>query len=112
MTYILVIYSKNQKVRRRLVKCEHESHYSSHKNIHPGENFLEIPVEIYDGFKSPNELDDYIASQIGQKQSDRCAVLCHKEGVCLHIINADPEIDFHPDGKIIAHEKIALGEKP
>lgn len=109
MTNILVIYSKKQKVRRRLIKCDQLDH---HKNIHPGEGWLEIPIEVYDGFKSPNELDDYIALQIGQKQSDRCAIVCHKEGVCLHIIHADPEIDFHPDGKIIAHEKIALGEKP
>ncbi len=118
VTKAVVIYSKAQKVRRRVIKLDHEGahdgHFDPHKEIlHLNEGWLEIPIELYESFDpNKNELDNYVASQIGEPSSDRCVVVCPMEGIVKHILKADPDIDFHPDGKIIFHETAIKGEKP
>lgn len=116
ITKIAVVYSKKQKVRRRVIVINHEggedAHYDAHKlDLHPGEGWLEIPLDIYRSFQSPHELNDYIALQIGERQSDRCCVVCPIEGTVKHLIHADPEIDFHPAGKIVQHHTAQIGDK-
>lgn len=118
-TKILIVYSKSQNARRRLIKCDHDDHYVHHQNIHPNEGWMEIPLETYNSFgcapediEFGNTLDVHIARMLGNPKNDRCAIVCDKTGVCLHIVRADPEIDLHPDGEIIAHETLAVGEKP
>lgn len=107
---IAVVYSKAQRVRRRLIKLDHPNakleDFNPHKNLlHEGEGWLEIPTQIYGTFKDAYELDAYIAEQIGESLSDRCAVISDAGNV-LHIIRADPAIDFHPDGDLVAHDKV------
>lgn len=109
-TKICIVYSKRQKVRRRLIKCAHDAHFQHHKNLHPNEGWLEIPIKVYEGFKhtiesfSDEKLKAHIAGIIGPPENDRCVVVC-PQGTVKHIVCADPTIDFHPDGQIILHEK-------
>lgn len=64
---------------------------------------MDIPLEIYEQIKEQKDtpiLDNYIASQIGEPLSDKCHVICEKRGKIAEI-HADPDIDFHPEGKIV-----------
>lgn len=103
-----IVYSKNQSVIRRVIKLDHAgacaAHHEPHKkNLHVMEGWLEIPQEIYDTLDAAG-LEAHVAKIIGEKKDDRCKVICPITGDCKHIIHADPDIDFHPDGKIVRHE--------
>ena len=113
-TKVLVIYSKKQKVRRRLVICdldhEHDGHLDHHRaTMHELEDYLEIPLNEYRQMDH-DALQAYIANAIGAPESDRCAVVCHKTGIVKHVVRADPEIDFHPEGRIVPHETAVVGD--
>lgn len=115
VTKIGVVYSKKQKVRRRLIKLDHDNahddEFNEHKEyLHKNEAWLDISLELYNSFTNDKQLDEYIASQIGEPKSDRCVVVCKKTKNVLHVIHGDPTIDKHPSGKIIAHKEATIGD--
>lgn len=98
-TKVLVIYSKAQKVMRRLVICEQDDHYKSHiETAHEKEGLLEIPLDLYNTFDA-EKLARYVEDEIGKSTGDECVVIC-PYGTTKAFIHADPEIDYHPDGEI------------
>ena len=80
ITKVMVIYSKHQKVRRRLIKLsegQHDGCFDNYRsNLHPGESYLYIPLDIFEEFTNDSEIDDYISLKIGERKNDRCALVC------------------------------------
>lgn len=105
-----VVYSKRQKIRRRLIICDDGQMKCHMQNLHAGEGWLQIPDEIYKEFKTENDIDEYVAAKIGQRSSDRCVLVC-PEGNVLSNLCADPEIDTHPNGRIFEHSRAETGWK-
>ncbi len=87
-----VVYSKSQRIRRRLIISD--KNIDLHKIIHPNEGWLDIPEDVYES----GGLNSYIEKQIGPPLSDDCCVISAK-GIEL-FIKADPTIDVHELGEI------------
>lgn len=100
---VAIVYSKAQKVCRRVIRLDHANakidHFKPHKDIlHKGEGWLEIPIEIYETLDAEG-LGAYIANEIGDPADDRCCIVCPITGI-LGFVKADPAIDDHPLGEI------------
>ncbi len=104
---IAVVYSKAQKVMRRMIVLDHANakheDFNPHKEtLHEGEGWLEISADRTAKFTSFEDLYTYLASIIGSPENDRCVVVC-PEGNVKAVVRADPTIDTHPEGEIIEH---------
>jgi hypothetical protein len=124
VTKVLVIYSRAQKVRRRLIKLDHPGADDREFAIHEacmvaGEDKLYIPIDVYNGFDSNSvngalsldnciALDNYIAGVIGPHTSDRCVVITG-EGRVIATVAADPRIDDYPNGFLIQDDAAYTG---
>lgn len=116
VTSVVIVYSKKQKVRRRVIKLDHagahHGHFKPHKDLlHKGEGWLEIPIQLYESFKN-DELDEHLVGVLGALESDRCVVVCPVDKTVKHVVRADPDIDFHPAGKILHHKTAKVGDEP
>lgn len=107
ITKVGVIYSLSQLVPRIVFEFTYDDTEAEKykNNIRSGEGWLDVPIEYYDGAEG-SIFRGYISSQIGDPQSDRCAVI-YGDGEVITILHADPVIDDHPGGFVI-QDNIAM----
>lgn len=112
LTKVGVVYSKTQKVVRRIIMNDTDDSYiDTHKNYINlgGEGWLDIPLDVFNQLISTGTFDSYLENIIGKATSDICAVIDGNDMAVLKI-HADPIIDEHPDGVLIQDENAVMGE--
>lgn len=104
-----VIYSLNQLVRRQtIVPSMDDSELQPFKDMLPdGCGWLDVHISFFYAL-SVEEFDEFIATQIGNAHSDRCAVIYGEDVVA--VIKADPSVDEHPEGILIQDDTAEVGD--
>lgn len=106
VTTVAVIYSKNQRRRRRLVVPEHSDiDLFPHVNgLHPGEGIFLVPHHEYKVMKGSTnevphpEIDGRLNIHLGGPAlSDRCAIV-GPDNIVTAVVCADPLIDKVSEG--------------
>ena len=109
LTKVGVKYSSSQKVRRELIVASTDALVDVHKStILPGEAWLDIPIETFNAFTTPQEVDTYLQGILGNPTSDYCLIIDGTNTI-VSIVRADPIIDDHPDGVIIQDTYAQVG---
>lgn len=95
---IIIVYSPNQNLRRRVIVPDSESQVSCFvSSLLPGEEHLIVYQEDYDTY-GPDALVGW--ATMGIPTSDQCMVI--RNGVLLHAnVSADHLIDTYPDAQIV-----------
>ena len=112
LTKVGVVYSKSQYVVRRVIYSDSSD---EEVDIHQecllnGEGWIDIPINVYHSFKSPIEIQSYIASALlSIPTSDNCAVV-DGSNMIIACVRADPIIDDHPDGILICDGPATAGD--
>ena len=103
----LVIYATDSKILRRKIILDDESQLELHQPG-PGESQLLLPLSA--------PFDDAtcraaIATATGAEPlSGRCCII-DGGGNVVGVCNADPALDTHPAGQLIAHEVARSGDR-
>src|SRR5205807_1944920 len=100
-------YSPTQGVRRTTIIPDDDSQVPGYADWLQGmgESVLVGTLEDYRSIGP----DVMLARHRGQEpSSDRCAVVS-QDGVVVALVRADPEIDKHPDGRLVIHETAQIG---
>lgn len=97
---VIIVYSPNQNVRRRVVKPDFDSQIPGLIASHlPGEAYLIVSQEDYDTY-GPDALVGW--ETMSAPSSDHCMIV--RNGVLLHArVLADPQIDTYPDAEVVIH---------
>jgi hypothetical protein len=104
---VVVIYATRSKILRRKIILDDESQLDRHQPG-PGESLLLLPLS------SP--VDDAscraaIAAATGTEPSaGRCCII-DAGGNVVGVCNADPALDTHPAGRLIAHDTAGFGDR-
>jgi hypothetical protein len=95
------------------------SHVPAIGNVLPGEGVLIVGIKEYDSLAAdlwadgqcPSQVPDILVSQhLGKSmKSDRC-VLVDDAGVVIATTRGDPEICWHPDGRLVLSETLKEGD--
>ena len=104
LTKVGIVYSLAQCARQKLVISDiDDSHVDLHKsNMVSGEGWLDCPLSIYNTFKTPHDLEAWVATMIGQRFPSRCVVVAGDTGVIVRThANADPVFNDDSDGILI-----------
>lgn len=104
---LVVIYATGSKTLRRKIILDHESQVEFHQ-LGPGESRLLLPLSA--------PFDDAacrtaIALATGvEPVSGRCCVI-DDGGTIIGVCNADPALDTHPAGRLVAHDVARPGDR-
>ena len=104
---LVVIYATGSRILRRKIILDHESQVELHQPG-PGESRLLLPLSA--------PFDDAacrtaIALATGAEPiSGRCCVM-DDGGNVIGVCNADPALDTHPAGRLVAHEVAGPGDR-
>ena len=111
VTIVGVVYSKSQSLRRKVIKSDtSDTDIRLHKNYClAGEGWLEIPIDIYNSFRLPQEVDEWVTQALGSSPlSDICAVIDADNNI-VAVLCGDPVTDSHPHGVLIQEDEAAVG---
>jgi hypothetical protein len=106
-TRLVVIYATRSKILRRKIILDDESQLDLHQPG-PGESLLFLPLSA--------PFDDAscraaIAAATGvEPLAGRCCII-DAGGNVVGVCNADPELDTHPAGQLIAHDVAGPGDR-
>jgi hypothetical protein len=104
---IVVIYAAGSKILRRKIIPDDDSQLGLHQPG-PGESRLLLPLA--------HRHDDAacraaIAATTGvTPPSGRCCIV-DAAGIVIGVCNADPALDAHPLGELIAHDRAGIGDR-
>ena len=106
-THLVVFYATNSKILRRKVIPDDDMALAQLR-AEPGESALLLPLtRAYDDAACRAA----IAEATGyQPPSGRCCVV-DKSGEVVAICNADPALDAHPQGQLVADENAVPGDR-
>lgn len=115
-----IIYSAISKMPRRLVVYGPGETFNLDAHIGNGEAGMVYEYDEAgkpDAYKlHPERLRQIVADHhrmpVGNIPDGRCAIVCPKTKLVLNTVMADPEIDAHPEGKVLAlPEGIGINDK-
>ena len=106
-TYLAVFYATESKILRRKVIPDDDMAVAQLRP-EPGESVLLLPLSCpYDD----TACRAAIAEATGCKPpSGRCCVV-DKLGTVVAVCNADPALDLHPQGQLVANENAVPGDR-
>lgn len=106
-TQLVVIYATRSKILRRKIIPDNDAQLAVHR-AGPGESRLLLPLsEAYDDAACCAA----IAAASGYPPpSARCAII-DGDGNVIGVCNADPELDRHPAGLLVAHDIARAGDR-
>ena len=109
-TLVGVVYSVAQKKRRILIVPDDDTQLQDKAWVSNGTAMITLPIAQYQKMGTPpNDVDTWLASQIGAASSDRCAVIDFT-GAVASFVKADPAIDSLPFMILVQHDEACVGD--
>lgn len=109
-TKVIIVYSLNQNLRRRVVKPDDDSQIPFHSDCADGEALAIVDLEDYDALGADAVLGQYLM-QI--PQSDRHCIIHNETNEVLAVVSADHTITADCDAVsphiLIPHDKAQVG---
>ena len=112
LTKVGIVYSLAQNLRRRVIVPDDDGELVFHKSsLAYGEAYIELPYATFQQFDSPTDLDAFLAIELNSANpgSDYCLVVDANDVIQACIL-ADPIIDSHPLGTVIADTPAMVGD--
>lgn len=110
-TKALIVCSARTKVPRRIIHPDDDAEIADPtQHAGPGE-----VVHVIDKKHArADTIRSVVASLHGVNEAEipsgRCAVI-GPDGVVVHVIMADPELDTHPDGRLVESDEASIGDR-
>jgi hypothetical protein len=106
-TRLVVIYATGSKILRRKIIVDDDAQLAVHQPG-PGESRLLLPLsEPFDDAACRAAI---AAATGGEPPSGRCCII-DGDGNVVGVCNADPALDTHPAGQLVAHELAGRGDR-
>jgi hypothetical protein len=106
-TRLVVIYATRSKILRRKIILDDESQLGLHQPG-PGESLLLLPLSA--PFDDASCRAAIAAATGAEPLTVRCCII-DAGGNVVGVCNADPALDTHPAGQLIAHEVAGPGDR-
>ena len=106
-TRLVVIYATRSKILRRKIILDDESQLGLHQSG-PGESLLLLPLSA--PFDDASCRAAIAAATGAEPITVRCCII-DAGGNVVGVCNADPALDTHPAGQLIAHEGAGPGDR-
>ena len=104
---VVVIYVTRSKILRRKIILDDESQLELHQPG-PGESLLLLPLSS--PFDDASCRAAIAAATGAEPLAGRCCII-DAGGNVVGVCNADPALDTHPAGQLIAHDVAGLGDR-
>ena len=106
-TYLAVFYATESKILRRKVIPDDDMAVAQLR-AEPGESVLLLPLtRPYDDAACRAAIAETTSCK---PPSGRCCVV-DKSGTVVAVCNADPALDLHPQGQLVANENAVPGDR-
>ena len=102
---VVVIYATRSKILRRKIILDDESQLDLHQPG-PGESLLRLPLSA--PFDDASCRAAIAAATGAEPLTGRCCII-DADGNVVGVCNADPSLDTHPAGQLIAHNVAGPG---
>src|ERR1700739_725361 len=106
-TRLVVIYATRSKILRRKIILDDESQLDLHRPG-PGESLLHLPSSA--PFDDASCRAAIAAATGAEPLAGRCRII-DAGGNVVGMCNADPTLDMHPAGHLIAHDVAGPGDR-
>lgn len=94
-----VVYSIAQARVRQWIVPDYDKELDNYHQVQPGEGFLTYPAKLGHAAATVNAQVKAVTGR--DPDDDHCAVVA-ADGSIVALVKADPSIDKHPDGDVIA----------
>jgi hypothetical protein len=110
MPDILLIHGAVSRIPRRIVVPDDDAEIDDPRRfLLRGERALRLPAAEYHAKLHRQHVADHYGIPVRHIPSGRCAVL-DRTGRVLCAVMADPDIDRHPDGWLVASDTLGAGD--